>query len=134
MPDSDPRTIRIAATEETQLREATKALQQSEASLHAVSMQLLQTQDQERRRVARDLHDVTGQELAVALMSLDHLTRTLEDKKGDAGAGREECKKWTGRGGGEIRPLSWVPPPPMLDEMGLGGALGVFTQGFTKRT
>jgi len=130
----DSTAIRIAATEVTQLVETKKALKQTEASLHAASVQLVRIQDDERRNMARDLHDVTGQELAVVLMSLDRLTRELGSKGDDVRQRMEECVGWIRKIESEIRTLSYVLHPPMLDEMGLGAALGVFTQGFGKRT
>ncbi len=61
-------TIRIVATEVTDLMVARDALRQSQALLRTMSARLLQLQDEERRRMARDLHDVTGQELAVCVI------------------------------------------------------------------
>jgi signal transduction histidine kinase len=127
-------TIGIAATEVTELVEKTRALRESEASLHTVTLQLLKMQDQERRTMARDLHDVTGQELAVAVVALDRLSRNLDAPKANLQASLEECAGWIRKVENEIRTLSYVLHPPLLDEMGLGMALDVFTKGFTKRT
>lgn len=127
-------TIGIIATEVTELVEKTKALKESEASVHSLSARLLQVQDDERRKMARDLHDVTGQELAVAVMTLDGVKKTV-------GCANEEARKSLAgatdllrRVESEIRTLSYVLHPPLLDEMGLRSALNWFVDGFTKRT
>jgi two-component system, NarL family, sensor kinase len=127
-------TVRLVATEVTELVAANRALKQSEASLHTVSARLLQVQDEERRRMARDLHDITGQELAVCVMSLDKL-KILADESG------ANFKKLISQSAqllrqveSEIRTLSYLLHPPLLDEMGLASALVWFVEGFSKRT
>lgn len=129
--------IKIIATEITELVEKTKALQNSESALHLLSARLLQLQDEERRRIARDLHDVTGQELAVAAMSLDHLTRSL-DKPGldkhKAISSITESAGLVHKVEQEIRTLSYVLHPPLLDEMGLGSAVNWYIDGLVKRS
>jgi two-component system, NarL family, sensor kinase len=130
-------TIKIIATEVTELVEKTKALQSSESALHTLSARLLQLQDEERRRIARDLHDVTGQELAVAAMSLDHLTRTLDRPgldKPKAVTAITESAGLIHKVEQEIRTLSYVLHPPLLDEMGLGSAVNWYVDGLVKRS
>jgi PAS domain S-box-containing protein len=134
---SSPRSaplIGVVATDVTALLEATKALKHSEASLHSVSARLLQVQDEERRRMARDLHDITGQELAVAVMSLDQLAKNLDSPSTDKRKTLTECAGWLRKVESEIRTLSYVLHPPLLDETGLGPALKWYVEGFTKRT
>lgn len=130
-------SIKIIATEVTELIEKTKALQNSESALHTLSARLLQLQDEERRRIARDLHDVTGQELAVAAMSLDHLTRTLDRPgldKHKAITAVTESAGLVHKVEQEIRTLSYVLHPPLLDEMGLGSAVNWYIDGLVKRS
>jgi len=130
-------TIRIIATEVTELVEKTKALQNSETALHSLSARLLQLQDEERRRIARDLHDVTGQELAVAAMSLDHLVRSLDRPgldKHKAITAITESAGLIHKVEQEIRTLSYVLHPPLLDEMGLGSAVNWYIDGLVKRS
>ena len=62
--------ICAVATELTELVETNEALRVTETSLRQLSGRLLQLQDEERRRIARDLHDVTGQKIALLSMSL----------------------------------------------------------------
>jgi signal transduction histidine kinase/DNA-binding NarL/FixJ family response regulator len=127
-------TIKITAAETTALLEKNRALQDQEASLHALSALILQLQDEERRRIARDLHDITGQELAVVIMALSQLANHCD------GPGADVQEKITDAAGlvrkieDEIRTLSYVLHPPLLDEFGLGSALNWYAEGFTKRS
>ncbi len=128
------RTIEIVATEVTELVQTSKALRQSEASLQSLSARLLQIQDEERRRLARDLHDTTGQELSVVIMSLDNLAQQLSGQESDRQRVALECVNRLRKVENDIRTLSYVLHPPLLDEMGLGSALGWYLDGFQKRT
>jgi len=134
-PLSDDHTggIKVIATEVTELVEATKALRESEASLQNLSARLLQVQDNERRRMARDLHDVTGQELAVAIMGIDRMARNAAHDK-DLQASLSETAGQLRQVESEIRTLSYVLHPPLLDEMGLRSAIQWYVEGFSKRT
>jgi signal transduction histidine kinase len=132
--DGKGEATRIVAREVTELVEATRALKLSEASVHSLSARLLQIQDEERRRMARDLHDVTGQELAAAVISLDRLERTIGRPGVDVKQAIAESTAWLRKVETEIRTLSYVLHPPLLDEMGLASALNWFVQGFSKRT
>jgi two-component system, NarL family, sensor kinase len=127
-------TISVTATEVTELLEKSRALKDSEASLHSLSARILQLQDQERRRIARDLHDITGQELAVVVMSLNHVANNL----GQPGLGVEQAIAdavgLVRKVEDEIRTLSYLLHPPLLDEFGLGSALGWYADGFKKRS
>jgi signal transduction histidine kinase len=131
---NDMATIRLVATEVTELVEANRALKQSENSLHNMSARLLQVQDEERRRIARDLHDVTGQELAVAVMSLDNLKNLMDAPGADLKTAICDSAKLLRKVDSEIRTLSYLLHPPLLDEMGLASALVWFIDGFSKRT
>ncbi|HKQ87220.1 MAG TPA: response regulator [Candidatus Acidoferrales bacterium] len=127
-------TIGIVATEVTELMKTSNALKQSEASLKSLSARLLQIQDEERRRVARDLHDTTGQELSVLIISLDRLAKQLAKSPGDVQKTANYCVERLRKMENDVRTLSYVLHPPLLDEMGLGTALGWFLDGYQKRT
>jgi PAS domain S-box-containing protein len=131
--DSDAVTVKIVAAEVTELIEKTRALKESEASLQSLSARLLQVQDDERRRMARDLHDVTGQELAVAIMGIDRLARSTTEEA-DLRNALVETANQLRKVEAEIRTLSYVLHPPLLDEMGLRSALHWYIEGFSKRT
>jgi two-component system, NarL family, sensor kinase len=124
-------TVKIVATEVTELLATAEALKQSEASLQSLSARLLQVQDEERRRMARDLHDITGQELAIVIMSLDRLQKAPNEELRSSLA---EVAGQVRKVESEIRTLSYVLHPPLLDEMGLRSALYWYFEGFSKRT
>ncbi len=100
--------------------------------LRRLSVRLMTTQDQERRRIARDLHDGLGQELAVAKMVLD---KALLQKPAPA-----QEPAWAQASGlidraiQQVRTMSHLLHPPLLDEVGLLSALGWYVDGFTERS
>ncbi|MGA8554871.1 MAG: PAS domain S-box protein, partial [Candidatus Acidiferrales bacterium] len=119
-------------TQELRRRNA-EILQQSD-QLRDLSGRLMSTQDEERRRIARDLHDSAGQNLAALAMILTQiendakrnptrLSQTVKDAR-DLIEGLTE----------EIRTTSYLLHPPMLDEIGLSSALGWYTQGLAERS
>lgn len=127
-------TVMVTATEVTELVEKNKALRETEESLHSLSARILQLQDQERRRIARDLHDITGQELAVVIMSLNQLANNVNNPGVNARQILGESVTLVRKIEDEIRTLSYLLHPPLLDEFGLRSALSWYAEGFTKRS
>jgi signal transduction histidine kinase/ActR/RegA family two-component response regulator len=125
----------VVATELTELIEANEALRSNEESLRQLSARLLKLQDDERRRIARDLHDITGQKLAAQSMALSQVL-----KRKTAGLDAEsqrlllECVTLSKQVGEEIRTLSYLLHPPLLDELGLASAVKWYAEGFEQRT
>jgi PAS domain S-box-containing protein len=112
---------------------AERRLHASEESLRRLSAHLLRTQEEERRRLGRDLHDNVGQYLAVLKMTLESLP------SGPASGEEFECQVREGvslveESIREVRTMSYLLYPPMLDEMGLRSAVPRFLEGFTKRS
>jgi PAS domain S-box-containing protein len=105
----------------------------AEDSLQVLASRLLQLQDDERRRIARELHDVTAQNLFAITMNLTRLRSSAppEDRShaliADSLALGEQALR-------EIRTLSYVLHPPLLDQTGLGPALQWYVDGFTNRS
>jgi two-component system, NarL family, sensor kinase len=103
----------------------------AEQEMQILSTRLINLQDQERRRIARELHDVTAQNLLVISLNLRALKLkcppTLEQDMLECQTLCEECLQ-------EIRTLSYVLHPPMLDEGGLLAALRWYLAGFSKRS
>jgi two-component system NarL family sensor kinase len=122
------------ATELTELVETNEALRVTESSLRQLSGRLLQLQDEERRRIARDLHDTTGQKIAALSMSLDRVARLLDSKKPERQEALEEGREIVRMIGEEIRTLSYLLHPPLLDESGIGSAIRWYSEGFQKRS
>lgn len=127
--------ICVVATELTEIVDANEALRVTETSLRQLSARLLQLQDEERRRIARDLHDVTGQKVAVLSMSLDRLARLASQGKPESAQDSiKESRDIVTQIGEEIRTLSYILHPPLLDECGLASAVQWYAEGFEKRS
>lgn len=111
--------------------EATRRLQDSQQQLQVLSGRLMNLQDEERRRIARDLHDSTAQALSaleintslLESMAADEKTRKLASDT--AAISRQVCS--------ELRNISYLLHPPLLEEEGLVFAIRWFADGFTKR-
>ncbi|HUE43365.1 MAG TPA: response regulator [Candidatus Sulfotelmatobacter sp.] len=127
-------TLCAVATELTELVETNEALRVTESSLRQLSGRLLQLQDEERRRIARDLHDTTGQKIAALSMSLDRVARLLDTRKPERQEALNEARDIVRMIGEEIRTLSYLLHPPLLDESGLGSAIRWYAEGFQKRS
>jgi PAS domain S-box-containing protein len=127
--DEEGKPVRLSGT----CRDITERVR-AEEELQRLSGKLLRWQDEERRRIARDLHDSTGQDLvalATMLGQLGGLTPSTERKKrwliSECGALAEKCVR-------EVRTLSYVLHPPVLDQAGLEDAIRDYVKGFTNRT
>ncbi len=112
---------------------AERRLHASEESLRRLSAHLLRTQEDERRRLGRDLHDNVGQYLAVLKMTLESLP-VGSPSNDEYEAQLRECVGLVEDSIKEVRTMSYLLYPPMLDEMGLKSAVPRFLDGFTKRS
>jgi PAS domain S-box-containing protein len=100
--------------------------------LQRLSVRLMTLQDQERRRIARDLHDGLGQELAVAKMAVDKMLLHKSAKPADDGW--PQVSAIIDRAIQQVRTLSHLLHPPLLDEVGLLSALSWYVEGLSKRS
>lgn len=107
---------------------------QREMSLQLLTTRLLHLQDEERRRIARDLHDITAQDLGAVVVNLAHLRRLVTDLKPEAQTIVTESVSLAEQVLQQIRTLSYLLHPPLLDQSGLASALRWYIQGFTKRS
>lgn len=125
---------------EERVRERTSELEDrivrqenAERALRDLSVRLLHAQDEERRRIARELHDSTGQSLAALTMVLSKMAKK-------AGSDPEflsqlaESEKITRAVSDELRTTSYLLHPPLLDEMGLKAGLSWYVEGFKARS
>jgi two-component system, NarL family, sensor kinase len=128
--DANDRLTKAAAQAHTMAEDA----RQHKEQYRRLSGRLLQLQDEERRRLAVDLHDSTAQRLAALTMNLDVVEgakkaldtrsrRALAESRSLA----EECSR-------EVRTLAYLLHPPLLDEAGLLVAVRWFAEGFAKRS
>ena len=110
-------------------------LEKTQQSLRRLSGQLLQVQDDERRRLARELHDSAGQILAALNMNLESLQGAIKDQIAPILNQRlAESIRLTNQVIKETRTLSYLLHPPLLDEAGLRDALHWFIGGFMERS
>jgi len=100
--------------------------------LRRLSVRLMSLQDQERRRIARDLHDGLGQELAVAKMVLDKIL--LQKSAQPPDEAWSQASSIIDRAIQQVRTMSHLLHPPLLDEVGLLSALAWYTDGLSKRS
>jgi PAS domain S-box-containing protein len=114
--------------------EAQRKLHDSEKSLRQLSLRLLQTQDEERRRIGRDLHDSVGQYLVGLKMKVDSLKSAAERTQWQEISELAECSQMIEEAIKEVRTISYILFPPMLEELGLKSAIPWYLEGFTKRS
>jgi len=118
---------------EEAVKQRTVELDKTNQNLRELSARLLQLQDDERRRIARELHDSVGQMLAALGMNLaavgtdiQRLTK-ISNTVNDSAALVQELSK-------EVRTISHLLHPPLLDEAGLASALRWYVEGFAQRS
>ena len=107
--------------------------QRGEEELRRLSGRLLQAQDVERRRLARELHDTTAQKLAALSLNLHLLKRNLPPAAESAHALCGDCVELTNQAAQEIRTHAYLLHPPLLEVMGLAGAVEDYVQGLSAR-
>jgi signal transduction histidine kinase len=105
-------------------------VQDRTAALRQLSAQLLRVQDEERRRIARELHDGLGQYLAAAKITLD----TLMITHGEDASYLNDVEDLIDRSISETRTLSHLLHPPLLDATGFSSAARWYVEGFGKRS
>ena len=104
-----------------------------EAAFRELSSHIITLQDQERRRIARDLHDSLGQMVAILKMNLDRISKTATLEPVPAGL-LSESITLVGKMVTEVRTICYLLHPPLLDEIGLVGALKGLADGFSERS
>jgi PAS domain S-box-containing protein len=112
--------------------ELEKMVNRRTEELRRLSIRLMTAQDQERRRLARDLHDGLGQELAVAKMVLDKML--LQKPAKFPKEAWFQASNIVDSAIQQVRTMSHLLHPPLLDEVGLLSALSWYVDGLTKRS
>ena len=100
--------------------------------LRRLSARLLSLQDEERRRIAREIHDGLGQELAAAKMILDGIL--VKDSSAPVKQAAVDASDLVDRAIKQVRTISHLLHPPLLDEVGLVSALRWFLEGLSERS
>jgi PAS domain S-box-containing protein len=106
----------------------------AEDDLRRLSQQLLRIRDEDRRNVARELHESAGQSLAALKMTLGRLRHALCDSDKLAAELLQAATELADGAIREVRTISYLMHPPLLDEAGLGPALRWYAEGFSKRS
>jgi signal transduction histidine kinase len=126
---------------EERVRERTGELEMKNLELMAhaevvreLSARLLQIQDEERRRIARELHDSVGQMLAAVNMNIAQVMQELDVLSPEAAKAMTDNDGLLQEISREIRTISHLLHPPLLDEVGLQSALEWYIDGFSERS
>jgi len=127
-----PELLRAKVSIFAELHRKTQQLENLNRELRQLSSRLIVTQDEERRRIARDLHDGLGQELAAAKMILDGIVQSRSTQNKEQAA--KEASEILVRVIQQVRSMSHLLHPPLLDEVGLLSAVRWYLEGFTKRS
>lgn len=127
-----PELLRAKVSVFAELHRKTRQMEILNSELHHLSNRLIVAQDDERRRIARDLHDGLGQELSAAKMMIDTALmqqppRAINELATEAGESIDRAIQ-------QIRTLSHLLHPPLLDEVGLQSALRCYLDGLTDRS
>lgn len=138
---SEKRLREVAENLDREVRARTAELQaRNEQIMHAamglkeLSGRLLQIQDEERRKVARDLHDSAGQIVTALDLELGGLAERIRQAAPHLGKAVQSSQQLVQELHREIRTTSYLLHPPLLDEAGLNSALSWYVQGLSQRS
>jgi PAS domain S-box-containing protein len=132
--ESEERHRTLADALDTQVQFRTQELAKRNAELRNLSGRLMESQDAERRHIARELHDSAGQTLVVLTLQL---AQFVEDATRDAPQLAEkasEIEQAVQQMSRELRTTSYLLHPPLLDESGISSALSWYVQGLAERS
>lgn len=131
-----PELLRAKVSVFAELHRQALQLEVLNAELRRLSGRLMVAQDEERRRFARDLHDGIGQELAAAKIMLDTMSmqNAAAARNGKDGKVLVEASEIIDRVIQQVRSMSHLLHPPLLDEGGLSSALRWYLEGITDRS
>ena len=119
---------------EKRVQERTVELERANEGLRDLSARLLKLQDDERRRLARELHDSAGQNLAALAMTVARMEDEAKRDPAQLSQTLREARDLIDSLSQEIRTTSYLLHPPMLDEFGLASALGCYLEGLEQRS
>jgi PAS domain S-box-containing protein len=135
---SEERFRNLSETLDAEVRARTLELEERNAQvvdgaerLRELSRRVMQVQDQERRHIARELHDSAGQVLAVLGMNVGQLVQQVRPELKPAA---QETERLVQELTQELRTMSYLLHPPLLDEIGLTAALNWYVQGVKERS
>jgi len=109
-------------------------LKNAERSIHQLSTELLKLQDEERRRIGRELHDGMAQTVLAVNLSLAQVRQSAQPLNAASHRALEKARELLQQISREIRTLSYLLHPPLLDDLGLVSALKEYVNGFSERS
>jgi PAS domain S-box-containing protein len=119
---------------DVRVKERTSELDRAQERLRMLSARLLQLQDDERRRIARELHDTAGQILVALSLSLVPVEEELEKTNSGLVKPITESLRLIEELSRDLRTMSHLLHPPLLDEAGLQSAVRWYVEGFAERS
>ncbi|HEX3819784.1 MAG TPA: PAS domain S-box protein [Candidatus Sulfotelmatobacter sp.] len=125
---------KLAQTLDAEVRARTRELEEQSNQVRELSWRLLTSQDEERRHIARELHDSAGQTLTVLGISLAQLVENTERNSPELAAEAEQIQETVQQLHREIRTTSYLLHPPLLDETGLYSAINWYLEGLQERS
>lgn len=129
-----PDLLRAKVSVFAELHRKARQLEVLNLELRRLSHSLMTAQDEERRRIARELHDGLGQDLTAAKMMLSALVQPRQPLESKDQIAVAEVLSMMDGAIEQVRTLSHLLHPPLLDEMGLLSALRWYIEGFAKRS
>jgi signal transduction histidine kinase len=119
---------------EAKVLQRTAEIERKSEEIRRLNARLVKLQDEERRRLARELHDSTGQALAALSINLSQLDNASNLDSARAKALIAESTAITSELSSQLRTVSYLLHPPSLDELGLTSALRWYVEGFAERS
>jgi len=132
--ESEERYRTLADALDTQVQFRTQELERRNSELRDLSGRLLETQDLERRHIARELHDSAGQTLVALGLQLARIRADAKGNPTHLFESVQEAEELVRNLSQEIRTTSYLLHPPMLDEIGLASALSWYVRGLAQRS
>jgi signal transduction histidine kinase len=127
--------LKISQAElEQKVQERTQELVKASQELRQLSARLMQAQDEERRRIARELHDGAGQLLAAMGMEVSNVAGEKDRLSARAASSLNNVESFIAQMTKDIRTMSHLLYPPLLDQVGLESALTEYINGFAQRS
>jgi PAS domain S-box-containing protein len=132
--EAEEKYRKLAQTLDGEVRARTRAMEEQSSQVRDLSRRLLRSQDEERRHIARELHDSAGQTLTVLGISLAQLAQKAGRNAPEIASEAEQIQETVQQLHREIRTTSYLLHPPLLDENGLYSAVSWYVQGLQERS
>lgn len=131
---SEEQFRKLSETLDAEVRARTRELEQQSQQVRELSWRLLRSQDEERRHIARELHDSAGQTLTVLGINLAQVLQEAGRNAPEVASKIEQIQETVQLLHREIRTTSYLLHPPLLDESGLNSAISWYVQGLLERS